>query len=162
MGTEGPRTTVGVAALSDDDGRAGAVFAETNSPTGNRVLIHTARAASALRSRARHQAHRDFEILAKRAAEYPQEMVEFQSAVLALPRANQLARDIRITPRQLHDEGGGAAEAGSWAGSSCFSWPSSCPATRRLRLPTAGRPGRRSSPHRRRRRQVSSRARVAM
>ena len=58
------------------------------------------------------QAQRDFEILAKRAAEYPQEMVELQNAVLAydLPRANQLARDIRITPRQLHDEGGGAAE----------------------------------------------------
>ena len=32
MGTEGPLSTVGVAALSDDDGRAGAVFAETNSP----------------------------------------------------------------------------------------------------------------------------------
>ncbi len=40
MGTEGPLSTVGVAALSDDDGRAGAVFAGTNSPTGNRVLAH--------------------------------------------------------------------------------------------------------------------------
>ena len=58
------------------------------------------------------QAQKDFEILAKRAAEYPQELVEFQNAVLAhdLPRADQLAREIGITFRQLHEEGGGAGE----------------------------------------------------
>jgi hypothetical protein len=59
------------------------------------------------------QAQKDYEILAKRAAQYPQELVELHNAVLAhdLPRANQLAREIGITPRQLHDEGGGAAES---------------------------------------------------
>ena len=32
MGTEGPLSTVGVAALSDDDGRAGAVLGAADNP----------------------------------------------------------------------------------------------------------------------------------
>jgi hypothetical protein len=57
-------------------------------------------------------ARRDFEVLASKAAHYPAELVDFQNAVLAhdLPRAGRLARDIGLTPEQLHEEGGGAAE----------------------------------------------------
>jgi hypothetical protein len=54
-------------------------------------------------------AQKDFEVLARKAAEHPGELAEFHNAVLAhdLPRAQRLAEEIGLTPAQIHDEAGG-------------------------------------------------------
>ena len=112
------------------------------------------------------QAQRDFEILAKRAAEYPQEMVELQNAVLAydLPRAiswpvTSASRRASCTTRAA-----GPLRSRSWAGSSALLLAVVLSSDEPSPPPPPPRPvgPEEEFPHRRRCRRVSSRARVAM